>query len=37
MEITINVYIDGKPHYYPATEDETSAFLDGMLGSTKQN
>ena len=31
----INIYIDGKPHYYPATEDETSAFLDGMLVALK--
>ena len=31
----INIYIYGKPHYYPATEDETSAFLDGMLVALK--
>lgn len=31
----INIYIDGKPHYYPATEDETLAFLDGMLVALK--
>ena len=31
----INIYIDGKPHYHPATEDETSAFLDGMLVALK--
>lgn len=32
----INIYIGGKPHYYPATGDETSAFLDGMLVALKQ-
>ena len=31
----INIYIYGKPHYYPATEDETSAFLEGMLVALK--
>ena len=31
----ITIYIYGKPHYYPATEYETSAFLDGMLVALK--
>lgn len=37
LDGSINIYIDGKPHYYPATGDETSAFLDGMLVALKQN
>lgn len=37
LDSGINIYIGGKPHYYPATEDETSAFLDGMLVALNKN